>query len=336
VRAAVKDRYGTPDVVHLEEVDRPTPAPGEILVRVQAASVNRADLDGIQPRPAFVRLIIGLRAPRLRSVGIDVAGIVEDVGEGVGRFKPGDRVFADLFGQRYGSFAEYAVAQEQRFELIADGMSFAEAATLPHSAILALQGLRLRRGRTITPGSKVLIVGASGNVGPFAVQIAKSMGAEVTGVARGEKLDFVRSLGADHVIDYQTTDYTSTGQRYDWIVDTDSHQSILKVRRALAPGGVYVTLGGTTWPILGALLVGPILSLVGGKYSGLLLWWKPFHRPDVDRLKALYAAGAYRPRIDRTYPLDQVVDALKWVDDGHARGKVVITVDGQGAATPPA
>ena len=336
MKAAIKDRYGTPDVVRIEEIERPTAGEGEILVRVKAASVNRADLDGIEPRPAFVRLFIGLRAPRMRSIGIDVAGIVEAVGTGVTRFRPGDAVFADLFGQRYGSFAEYAAAPEQEFEPMPADMSFEEAATLPHSAILALQGLRLRRGRTIKPGDKVLIVGASGNVGPFAVQIAKSMGAEVTGVARGEKLDFVRSLGADHVIDYRTTDYTTTGERYDWIVDTDSHQSILRVRRALAPGGVYVTLGGTTWPILGALILGPLLSLVGGKYSGLLLWWKPFHPPDVDRLTALFAAGAFRPRIDRTYSLDRVVDALEWVADGKARGKVVITVDEPGAVVPPA
>ena len=179
------------------------------------------------------------------------------VGPGTTRFKPGDRVFSDLFGQPLGSFAEYTCASESKFEPIPDELTFEDAATLPHSGILALQGLRLRRGRTVKPGDKVLIVGASGNVGPFAVQIAKSMGAEVTGVARTEKLDFVRSVGADHVIDYTTTDFTATGERYDWILDTDSHQSILKVRRALKDGGVYVTLGGTAWPILGALIVGP-------------------------------------------------------------------------------
>ena len=334
VRAAVYDRYGTPDVVRIEEVDRPTPGEGEILVRVHAASVNRADLDGIQPRPAFVRLFIGLRAPRNQRLGIDVAGVVEAVGDGVTRFKPGDRVFSDLFGRPLGSFAEYTCAPETKFEPIPDDMTFEHAATLPHSAVLALQGLRLRRGRTIKAGDKVLIVGASGNVGPFAVQIAKSFGADVTGVARTAKLDFVRSLGADHLIDYTTTDYTATGERYDWIVDTDSHRSIFRVRRALRDGGVYVTLGGTTWPILGALLAGPLLSLRGGKYSGLLLWWKPFHRPDVERLCAMYAAGAFRPAIDRRYPLDQVVDALRWVNDGKATGKVVITVVPEPEAAP--
>ncbi|MFL5685040.1 MAG: NAD(P)-dependent alcohol dehydrogenase [Chloroflexota bacterium] len=327
MKAAVRDRYGTPDVVRIEDVETPTPGEGQILVRVHAASVNRADLDGIQPRPEFVRLFIGLRRPRVRRLGIDVAGTVEAVGPGAARFKPGDRVFADLFGQPFGAFAEYTCAAESKFEAIPDGLSFEDAATLPHSGVLALQGLRLRRGRTIKKGDKVLIVGASGNVGPFAVQIAKSKGAEVTGVARTSKLDFVRSLGADHVIDYTTTDFTATGERYDWILDTDSHQSIRKVRRALKEKGVYVTLGGTTWPILGALILGPLLSLVGGKYSGLLLWWKPFNPPDVARLGAMVATGQIRPAIDRRYPLDQVVDALKWVDDGHGKGKVILTLD---------
>jgi NADPH:quinone reductase-like Zn-dependent oxidoreductase len=328
VKAAVLDRYGTPDVVRIEEVDKPIPGEGQILVRVRAASVNRADLDGIQPRPAFVRLIIGLRAPRNHRLGIDVAGIVEAVGPGVTRFRVGDRVFSDLFGQPFGAFAEYTCASGSKFEPIPDGVSFEDAATLPHSGVLALQGLRQRRGRTIKAGDKVLIVGASGNVGPFAVQIAKRKGAEVTGVARTSKLDFVRSLGADHVIDYTTTDFTATGERYDWILDTDSHQSIRKVRRALNDKGVYVTLGGTTWPILGALLLGPLLSLVGGKYSGLMLWWKPFNPPDVARLGTMIVAGEIRPAIDRRFPLEQVIDALKWVDDGHAKGKVIITFDG--------
>jgi NADPH:quinone reductase-like Zn-dependent oxidoreductase len=337
MKAAIQDRYGSPDVVRIEEVETPTPGPGEILVRVHAASVNRADLDGIEPRPAFVRLFVGIRAPRNHRVGIDVAGVVEAVGEGATRFKVGDRVFSDMFGQRLGAFAEYTAGPESKFESIPDDMSFEDAATLPHSAVLALQGLRRRDGRTIKAGDKVLIVGASGNVGPFAVQIAKSMGAEVTGVASTTKLDFVRSLGADHVIDYRTTDYTTAGERYDWILDTDSHQSIFRVRRALKPGAVYVTLGGTTWPILGAMVIGSLLSLASSTYSGLMLWWKPFHRADVDRLKELYAAGAYRPRIDRTYPLEEVVDALAWVNDGHAKGKVVLRVvpPGAGDATRP-
>ncbi len=326
MKAAVRDRYGPPDVVRLEDVDQPVPSDDQVLVRVRAASVNRADLDGLTPRPTFVRLFIGLRAPRNRGVGIDVAGVVESVGATVARFRPGDEVFADLFAYGQGSFAEYACAPEKAFELMPAGMSFEEASTLPHSAILAVQGLRLRNGRTIKPGDKVLIDGASGNVGPFAVQIAKSRGAEVTGVSSTGKLDLVRSLGAAHVIDYTKVDYTATGERYDWIVDTDSHHSILRIRRALRPNGVYVTLGGTSIPIFASMLLGPLISLASDKWTGLLLWWKPFNPTDVATLKELIAAGTVRPVIDRTYPLSQVVDALRRVGDGEARGKVVITM----------
>jgi NADPH:quinone reductase-like Zn-dependent oxidoreductase len=233
-------------------------------------------------------------------------------------------VFGDMFLFGAGAFAEYVCAPERAFLPIPAGMTFEDAATLPHSANLAVQGLRLRNGRTIKAGDRVLVDGASGNVGPFAVQIAKAMGAEVTGVARTEKLDLVRSLGADHVLDYATTDYTKTGKRYDWIVDTDSHHSLFAVRRALKPGGVYVTLGGTSWPILASIVLAPFISLAVGRRMGLLLWWKPFNPPDVDRVTSLIAAGRVRPVIDRSYPLDQVVDALRWVDEGRARGKVLV------------
>ena len=325
MKAAVQDRYGTLDVVRLTDVDRPVPADDQLLVRVRAASVNRADLDGLGPRPGFARLFTGLRAPRNHGMGIDVAGVVESVGPTVTRFKPGDEVFGDMFSFGQGAFAEYVCAAEKAFQSMPTGMTFDDAATLPHSAILALQGLRLRNGRTIRPGDKVLIDGASGNVGPFAVQIAKSMGAEVTGVCSTAKVDFVRSLGADHVIDYTQVDYTAMRERYDWIVDTDSHHSILRIRRSLRPRGVYVTLGGTSLPIFGAMLVGPLISLASQKWTGLLLWWKPFKAEDVATLKELIAAGKLKPVIDRRYPLSEVVEALRWVDDGHAKGKVVIT-----------
>src|SRR6186997_839396 len=239
MKAAIRDKYGPPDVVQVREVERPTPKDDEIVVRVRAASVNRADLDYLGPRPGFLRLLIGVRAPRDPRMGIDVAGEVESVGAGVTRFRRGDRVFADVFSFGQGAFAEYVCAKETAFLPIPPGLSFEDAATLPHSAILALQGLRLRGGRTVRPGDRVLIDGASGNVGPFAVQIAKAMGAEVTGVCSAGKVDFVRSLGADHVIDYTKVDYTTTGRRYDWIVDTDSHHPIMRVRRALRPKGIY-------------------------------------------------------------------------------------------------
>jgi len=329
MRAAVRDTYGGPDIVRVEEVEKRLPNDIEVLVRVEAASVNRADLDALKPRPGFARLFTGIRAPRNRRLGVDAAGVVEAVGGGVTRFQPGDRVFTDLFtfGVRAseGAFADYICGPERAFQTVPAGMSFEDAATLPHSAVLAVQGLRLRDGRTPRPGAKVLIDGASGNVGPFAVQIAKSMGCEVTAVASTGKLDFVRSLGADHVIDYTTTDYTRSAELYDWIVDTDSHHSLLDVHRALRPKGVYVTLGGTSWPILAGVLMAPFVSKAVGKRMGLMLWWKPFHPPDVERVEQLIAAGQVKPVIDRRYPLDQIVEALRWVDDGHARGKVVIT-----------
>ena len=324
--AAYADRYGGPDVVSTRLVERPTPTGDEVLVRVRAASVNRADLDGLKPKPGFMRLFMGIRAPRNQEIGTDAAGVVEAVGPDVTRFKPGDEVMTDMFrAGHFGAFAEYVCAPEKAFDTIPTGMSFEDSATLPHSAVLALQGMRLSSGRTFKPGDSVLIDGASGNVGPFAVQIAKAMGAEVTGVARGDKLDFVRSLGADHVIDYRTVDYTRAGERYDWIIAVDAHYPIRAVRRALKPNGVYITMGGTTGTIFAAL-GGLLLSRFSDRWSGLLVWWKPMHRPDVDTLKELIAAGKLMPRIDRRYPLNEVVEALRWVEDGHARGKVVLTV----------
>ncbi|TAK01444.1 MAG: NAD(P)-dependent alcohol dehydrogenase [Chloroflexota bacterium] len=324
MKVALKDRYGPPEVVAVGEVERPIPEANRVLVRVRAASVNRADLDGLLPRPSFVRLFIGLRRPRNRGVGLDVAGIVEAVGPEATRFKVGDPVFGDLSLFHDGAFAEYVCVSEAAFQPIPAGMSFEVAATLPHSAILAVQGLRRRDGRTIGPGDRVLVDGASGNVGPFAVQIAKARGAEVTGVCSPAKVDFVRSLGADHVLDYTTVDYTRTGKRYDWIIDTDSHHSLIAVRRALAPGGTYVTLGGTASPILAALLLGPLLSRFGNRRLGLLTWWAPFRAEDVATVLELVGTGTVRPVIDRRYPLAEVVGALRWVNDGHARGKVII------------
>jgi len=326
MKAALRDHYGGIEVVELRDIERPAPTGDQVLVRVQAASVNRADLDSLAPRPAFARGFMGLRAPREWRLGLDAAGIVTAVGPDATRFRVGDRVFADLFSFGAGAFGEYVCAAERAFLPIPDGMPFEDAATLPHSAVLAVQGLRLRNGRTPGPGDRVLIDGASGNVGPFAVQVAKALGCEVTGVTRTEKLDFVRGLGADHVLDYTTTDYTRIGQRYDWIVDTDSHHSPFAARRALRPKGVYVTLGGTSVPIFASMLVAPVVGRATGRWMGLLLWWKPFHQPDVDRIAALYADGRLKPAIDRRFPLEQVVDALRYVDQGRAKGKVVITM----------
>jgi NADPH:quinone reductase-like Zn-dependent oxidoreductase len=324
LKAAVRDRYGSVDVVEVREIERPSPSGDDVLVRVEAASVNRADLDGLTPKPSIVRLFLGIRAPRNPRLGCDVAGVVEAVGPDATRFRPGDRVFSDLYSFGGGAFAEAVCAPERAFAPIPDAMSLETAATLPHSAILALQGLRLRSGRSVGPGDRVLIVGASGNVGPFAVQIAKSLGAEVTGVSSTEKLDFVRSLGADHVVDYTTTDYVTTGERYDWILDVEARHPLLRSRRALRPKGVYVTLGGTNATLLDAMLVGTVVSLATDKSTGLMLWWRPFAAADVATVIALVAAGKVNPRIDRRFPLDEIVEALRYVDEGRAQGKVIV------------
>jgi NADPH:quinone reductase-like Zn-dependent oxidoreductase len=330
MKAAMRDRYGPPGVIEVQDVERPVPSKDQVLVRVHAASVNRADLDGLYPRWIFIRLFYGLRKPKNPRLGLDVAGVVDSVGPIATRFRPGDQVFSDLFAFGQGAFADYVCVPEKALGSMPAGMSFEDAATLPHSALLALQGLRLRDGRSVGAGDRVLIVGASGNVGPFAVQIAKSMGADVTGVCRTEKMDFVRSLGADHVIDYTTTDYTRTGP-YDWIVDVDAHRSILGYVRALRPHGVYVAMGGSTAWLLSVLVLLPVKWLVArDKRMGLLLGWRPFDPDDVAALKKLIAAGVIKPAIDRRFPLSEVVDALRYVDDGRPKGKVVILLDSAG------
>ena len=325
MKAALRDRYGGPDVVEVRDVDRPIAGGDGVVVRVVAASVNRVDLDFLYGLPKVARAATGLRAPRFRAVGVDMAGVIEAVGPEVTRLKPEDRVFADLYPFAHGAFAEYASAPERAFAPIPDGLSFEQAATLPHSGILALQGLRRRNGRTVGAGDRVLIDGASGNVGPFAVQIAKDLGAEVTAVCSADKADFVRSLGADHVLDYRTTDPTRTGQRYDWILAVASNHGLLDYRRALQPGGVFVTLGGTTRTLVESLLLGPLLTLVGRRQLGMMLWWKPFDHADAATLAKLVLDGRITPVIDRTYPLLQVADALLFVDENRAKGKVLVT-----------
>ena len=326
MKAAIRTRYGSVDHVQVVELERPVPGEGEVLVRVQMASVNRADLDYIAPRPGFIRAFVGIRRPRNPRLGTDVAGTVEAVGSGVTRFQLGDRVFGDLLPFEMGSFAEFVVAKDKAFLPIPEGIDFETAATLPHASVLALQGLRRRDGRTVRPGDKVLVDGASGNVGPFAVQLAKAMGAEVTGVCRTEKVDFVRSLGADHVLDYRTVDFTRQPERYDWIIASDSHHPVLAVRRVLRPGGQYATLGGGALDILQAMIVGAIVNRAGNRWAGMMLWWKPFDAADVQAITEHVLSGALRPAIDRTFSLDEVQEALRWVDEGHPKGKVLIRV----------
>jgi len=324
--AAVRDRYGGPEVVRIEPVAVPEPRADEVLVRVETASVNRADLDLVWPKPPFMRLFLGPRRPRNPGLGCDVAGTVAAVGSAVTRFRPGDRVFADLYPFGSGAFAEFACAPERAFQLIPDGLDTSLAATLPHAGILAFQGLHTRDGSHVDSGARVLIDGASGNVGPFAVQIARSMGAVVSGVCSPAKADFVRSLGADEVIDYTTADAFDGRTRYDWILAAESHHSIARVRRALRPGGRYVTLGGSVRSLADAMVVGPLVGLTGSRRAGMMLWWKPFDPDDVAALAALVLDGHVRPAIDRRFPLAELPEALRRVEDGLPLGKVLIEV----------
>jgi len=323
MKAFVRDRYGAPEVLTLEEVAKPAVKAGEVLVRVRAASLNQGDLDYLYGRPFLTRLGIGLRRPRSPRLGFDAAGEVEAVGQGVTHFKPGDEVFGDLTQFGHGTFAEYVSAPERAWATKPPSLSFDEAATLPQAAILALQALR--GGGGVTPGDRVLVNGASGSVGPFAVQIAKAFGAHVTGVCRTSKIDFVRGLGADEVVDYTREDYAQGRERYNWIVDVAGNRSILECRRALKRRGVYVMVGGSTSRICGCLFLGPLISLAERKKMGFL-WWKPFRQEDVVLLTGLIADGKVRALIDRTYPLDELAEALQYLEAGHARGKIVITV----------
>jgi NADPH:quinone reductase-like Zn-dependent oxidoreductase len=323
MKAVVRSEYGSPDVLELKEVPKPIPKDDEVLVRVRASSVNMADVDFLLGRPKIARLGTGLRNPKNSGLGLDVAGHVEAVGKNVTRFQPGSEVFGDLTLHGFGAFAEYACAAEGAFALKPAGMTFEEAAAVPQAAVMALQGLRGKRN--IQPGHQVLINGAGGNVGPFAVQIAKAFGAEVTGVDHTDKLDFLRSIGADHVIDYTEEDYTKSGPRYDWILDVAAYRSIFACRRALKPKGVYVVVPGSVGRMLESMFLAPLISMAGSRKMGMHMG-KPFNQEDVVFLTELLEAGRIAPVIDRTYPLSEVPEALRFQQEGLPRGKVVITV----------
>lgn len=329
--AIIHTRYGTPDLLRLEEVPTPVPGDGEVLVRIRAASANRTDLESVAGRPIMYRGFMGVRAPRHDRLGLDAAGEVEAVGEGVTLFKPGDRVYADLIYDGGGAFAEFACAKEKAWRPIPAGMDFETASTLPASAILAYQGLG--RGDGVKTGDKVLINGAAGCVGIFAVQLAKLAGAEVTGVDGSDKLDFMRSIGADHVIDYTHEDYTHEdytrgGRRYDRILDAIANRSVFAVRRVLAEGGVYRAHGArSTGGLLQAMAVGPLLS-VGRKRSLGLVIGKPNSGADLALVGEMVQEGKLVPVIDRTYSLAQVPEALAYYATERPHGKLVIRIPG--------
>jgi NADPH:quinone reductase-like Zn-dependent oxidoreductase len=322
MKAIVRTKYGSPDVLHLEEVERPSPTDNEALVKVHAASVNKADLYFLRGHFLARLTGVGLLKPKNNMLGADIAGRVETVGRNVKQFQPGDEVFG-WCSQR--GFAEYACAREDALVLKPAKVTFEEAAAVPVAAITALQALR-DKGH-VQPGQKVLINGASGGVGTFAVQIAKSFGAEVTAVCSTVNLDNARSMGADHVVDYTKEDFTKDGQRYDLIVAVNGYHSILHYRRALSPKGIYVFVGGSKvlTQLFQTMVLGPLISKTSGKKMGFMGIAK-INQKDLTFLKELLEAGKVVPVIDRRYALDEVPEAYRYFEEGHAKGKVVITL----------
>jgi NADPH:quinone reductase-like Zn-dependent oxidoreductase len=316
MKAFLYERYGPPETLRMAEVEKPTPGAGEILVKVLGISVNPADWHSMRGKPLFSRLTLGLLRPKHKILGVDIAGEVEALGSGVTRFKPGDEVYANLLDHGYGGFAGYVSVPGEVMASKPANLSFEEAAAVPMAAVTALQGLG-QHGE-IQPEQKVLINGASGGVGHFAVQIAKSSGAEVTGVTSTRNIDLVRSLGADHVVDYMTTDFVRSGRRYDLIIDTVGNRSVPDLRHALAEGGKAAVSGFTS---IGKLMG---VSLRGGKDIARVE--AHVYTEDLALLSQLIEAGNVRPQIDRRYPFAEIPAAIAYLEQGHARGKVVVGV----------
>ena len=317
VRAVVQDRYGPPDVLRLEDVPVPTPAAGQVRLTVVATSLNLSDWECLRGSPAYAR-IGGLRAPARATLGSDIAGVVDDVGDGVTRFRPGDEVYGDNLALK-GGFAEYAVAPETALAHKPPELTFAEASTIPQAGAIALQGTRWAGA-----GRRVLVNGAGGGSGSFAIQLARRLGAHVTGVDNARKLEFMRAVGADEVIDYERADFTRTSQPYDLVLDLVAHRSVFAYRRALAPGGVYRCVGGSVRALVRVLTAGWAVGRLTGRSLGVLVVDEgPAH---FEPLAELCVRGEVAIHVDRTYPLDQVPEALARVGGGRALGKVVVEV----------
>jgi NADPH:quinone reductase-like Zn-dependent oxidoreductase len=322
MKAIVLPKYGGPEVLQYKEVDKPYPTENEVLVKVHASSLNAADFEVM--RGSWASRLGGPMRTKHKILGTDLAGVVEEVGSNVEEFQPGDDVLGDLlFPNGYGAFAEYAVAPERVLARKPASMTFDQAATIPQAGIIALQSLRGKK--QIQPGNRVLINGAGGGMGTFGIQIAKFYGAEVTAVDSAMKLDMLRSIGADHVIDYMETDYTKTGDRYDLILDTVARRSILAYRRVLKPDGTFIMVGGSRSAIFQAVFLGPLISRIGSRKIGLNPWDRN-PKQDYEFLVQLFEAGKVVPIIDRQVPLSEVPEALKQLEEGKVLGKVVVTM----------
>ena len=322
MKAIVYSNYGSPDVLKCEEIEKPTAGDNEVLIKVRAASVNPYDWHFMRGTPYAVRIPAGLRKPKVTRLGADVAGQVEAVGRNVTQFKPSDEVF----GTCRGAFAEYACTSESALVMKPDNVTLEQAASVPIAAFTALQGLR-DKGQ-IQPGQRVLINGAAGGVGTFAVQIAKSFGAYVTGVCSTRNVDMVRSIGADRVIDYTQEDFTNSGQRYDLIFDSVGNHSLLACRRVLNPKAIYIAVGGPS----GRWMIGPLASAITALVLSRFVNQKfvtfiaKRSKEDLTMMHDLMEAGKVTPVIDKRYRLSEVPEAIRYLEEGHARGKVVITL----------
>ena len=324
MKAGVLTKYGSTDFLTVQEVRKPEPRDNEVLIKVFAASINSWDWEILNGKPFINRLMVGLRKPtKIKILGCDIAGRIEAVGDGVKQFQPGDEVFADISRCGWGGFAEYVCVPASRNALAQKptSLTFEQAAAMPQAGVLALQGLR--QGK-IEQARKVLINGASGGVGSFAMPIAKSHDAEVTGVCRTDKMDFVHSLGADHAIDYTHEDFTRNGQQYDLILDVQGHHSVSDYRHALTHNGRYVMVGGAPGLLFQVMFLGSLISVTSSKKMGLLLY-KP-DANDLDILKGLVEDGKVTPIIDKCYSLNDVAEAFEYYGEGQVKGKIVIFV----------
>ncbi|WP_066254433.1 NAD(P)-dependent alcohol dehydrogenase [Neobacillus drentensis] len=322
MKAIVSNKYGSPDLLKLTEVEKPIPEDNQVLVKIHAASLNFGNLVLLKGEPFLARFAFGLFKPKYPIPGGDIAGQVEAVGKGVTQFQPGDDVFGDLSGSGWSGFAEYVSVPEQALVLKPANLSYEEAAAVPMAGVTALQGLR-DKGK-IQSGQKVLINGASGGVGTFAVQIAKSFGAEVTGVCSTRNLDILESLGADFCLDYAKEDFTQSAQKYDLILGVNGHNPLSAYKRSLNPNGIFVHVGGSGAQMFQAMFLGPWISMTGNKKMGTFLQ-RP-NRKDLIYMKELIEEGKVHPVIDRSYKLSEVPEAFRYFEEGHAQGKVVIRI----------
>lgn len=321
MKAIVYNKYGSPDVLRLQDIDKPVPKDDEVLVKVHAASINNWDWDRLTGKPYLYRLLSGISKPKLKVLGADIAGTVEKVGKNVTNFKVHDEVYGDMCEGNWGGFAEYVCANEKALIIKPPSMTFEQAAAIPQACVMALQGIQDQR--QIKSGDKVLMNGAGGAVGSFAIQLAKIHGAHVTGVDGKHKLDFIKSCGADEVIDYTKENFTATGQQYDLILDVVANRSVSEYKHALSQNGVYAMIGGEIPTVLQVALLGPLISKKGGKKIGFLA-----HQPNKDLayINKLFEDGKLTPKIDKVFTLQEVPEAFRYFEGGRFHGKIVVKI----------